>query len=95
MKIDELKTGMVVLDRTGNYYRVMKDTPHGDLLVGKNGWNQLDRGYTDELKNSDFSEFDIILVMTVKPHTLTDKYFNDFSEDVTIVYERVEQDENK
>lgn len=90
MKIDELKTGMVVLDRTGNYYRVMKDTPNGDLLVGKNGWNELDHGYTNELKHIDFSKYDIILVMIVKPYTLTDQYFNECSENATIVYERVE-----
>ena len=88
MEKRDLKTGMVVLDRDGNIFRVMRKTPYGDLLIGANSWNKLDAGYNKDLTHNEFKEFDIILVAIVRPYQLMDKYFKIDFEDAEIIYER-------
>ncbi len=58
MRKSQLRTGMVVVVRNGNVFRVLLGTPAGDLLTNGYGHMML-RNFNDDLCNQASSPFDI------------------------------------
>lgn len=74
MKKSELKQGMVVQLRDGDRYLV-RDREGEIILSHHNGWLRLEE-YSEDLKDDNYDELDIIKVYTTKAYML-DSVFDD------------------
>ena len=76
MKLDELKTGMIVTTRNGDSYIVMRDfIDEGDILAGlsfnnkiSDTWTSLSN-YNQDMTNSGFPHIDIMSVYSSYPYS--------------------------
>ncbi len=59
MRKSQLRTGMVVKLKNGGLYRVLLDTPAGDLFVNGDGHMEL-HNFNDDLCNQNSSTFNIM-----------------------------------
>ena len=62
MKKDDLRAGMIVELRDGDKGIVLLNTEHGDLLLYRDGWNNVGEYEDDLTAGVGFEEFDIIKV---------------------------------
>ena len=76
MKLDDLKTGMIVKTREGKYGIVMRDfIDEGDILAGLSRNNKISEtwthlsNYNQDMTNSRFPHIDIMSVYTSYPYS--------------------------
>lgn len=73
MKKEDLKTGMLVECRDGNKYLVLRDTPKGDIVINKDGFNRFDL-YDENLRAYDDGWFDSSCFDIMKVYDLEYEY---------------------
>ena len=62
MKKSDLRTGMVVVNRSGDYYIIIKNAVVNDSMVGKDGYDNLDNFNENFDSKNDYTILDIMKV---------------------------------